>query len=153
MKPLLKAVDSPRLWAFFYRESFIEWMLLHQKQFILLFWFHPAHHPGGECICMFSFPFALQHIARLLKSYYHSCTESPFSDWSNWFHFLLLLGDASSSITDWPASRVADSISSNTDIPLSNPICVYDATKAVMFHQSRSRSVWTGADICKLRIY
>lgn len=40
---------------------------------------HPAHHPGGECICMFSFPVLLQHCPRLLKSYYHSCTGSPFS--------------------------------------------------------------------------
>lgn len=135
-------------------------MLLHQKNSLLCHFglppIHPAHHPGGERIRMFSFPLLLQHCPRLLKSYYHSCTGSPFSAtlWTDPIGFIsfapsVMLPAASHRLT---RARVADSISSNTDIPLSNPICDYDATGAVMFHQSRSRKCLNWGRRLQLRI-
>lgn len=96
---------------------------------VLLWW------PKYVC---FHFPSCF-NITHVFKSNFITAAlkvpEVPLSELIKFFWFLLLLCNSGCSITDWPTS-VADSISSNTDSPLSNPICVYDATRTVMFHQS-----------------
>lgn len=100
---------------------------------LLLHWsIHLITLMANASVC-FPFPFLEQNrpffLKVILSQLHWKSLKCHAVNWSNSFYFF---SSSCCSITD----RVADSISSNTDSPLSNPICVYDVTRAVMFHQS-----------------